>query len=164
MGMILHFPNLKADNERANSTGTIVLDDQNVQHQCLDVFPRNDAANPIFVSGGSSAVDVVATKYHDCAVQGINSSAGAFVAVGDGLAMPSDVIELNVNAAFGQPLEFRLGADAAAAAAAPTKFITNKGAAVTLSVQIPSGSFLWVRSLDAAVSSGLMALNLMGIP
>jgi hypothetical protein len=111
------------------------------------------------------ATNTVATRFHDCAVTNIEADSGAFVQVGtravDNAVLPV-VKELNVNATFGQPIEFRIGADATAADANPTLFLINKGAAVTLKVLLPAGERLWVRSLSStAVASGILTLDLM---
>lgn len=168
MANVLYFPNLKTTTQKANSTGTAVTDAGAAEHICLDVFARNDASNPLYTAGAPVALSVLATKFHDCAVTAIQNSAGAFVQVGtrggDTAGMPDEIFEVSVNAAFGQPLDFRLGADATAAAAAEPLFILNKGAALTLSVRISVGEKIWVRSLDTASSSGFLILNLVGTP
>lgn len=155
MGNPLRFNNLKAI-----LTGTSVG-----SRYAADVFVRNDSANPIPVQG-VSGVQTLETRIHDCSAAGINNNAGAFVQIG--APTPADIAntisKVQISSNVGEPLCFRIGADATAAASAENKFIVNQGEGpTTVDVSLASGDKLWVRSLTStAISSGYITLNLIG--
>lgn len=114
---------------------------------------------------GVSGIEVRETRIHDASVVNINNNIGAFVEVETAAAIGAfPISRLQVSYTAGEPLQFRLGADAAAAAAANDLFVINQGEGpTTLDVNIPAGSRLWVRSFSAtAVDAGYITLNLMG--
>lgn len=130
-------------------------------------FPSTAIAiDPADIAQGilDAAYNNLETRYHDAAAVNINDNTGAFVAVGSGAAISNTIYEININCTLGEPLDFRLGADATAAAANPSKWIMNRGAAVTLKIKLVAGDKLWVRSLTTSgVTGGEITLNLMGI-
>lgn len=168
MSSVLYYPNLRAAGQKPTSTGTTVTDVNGDERACLDIFARSSIAEPLLVSGvGFAAGSIREARFHDTSVTNINGSAGAFIQVGTGayaaLAVSNVIANIKVNAAFGEPLVFRLGANAGAAAAAADLFLLNMGAAADFPAILAPGDRLWVRSLSAnAVTSGYLILNLVG--
>ncbi len=138
-------------NLQQNATGTEIG-----SKNALDVNIAN--ASPVPVTQGG---DVLVTEFHNISSVNINGSAGAFVALGSGSALASDIVQIQVSYTAGQPLEFGIGASAGAAV---RKFIINQGEGpTTLSVALSSGERLWVRSLSATgVTGGYITMNLIG--
>lgn len=162
----IFFQNLKALGQRYMATGTQVTDSAAVNRACLDVFARNTATDPLYVSV-VSGLRVRETRFHDCASVNINDNAGAFVEVGTGgyaAAIGANaILRVHVAAAFGEPITFRVAANAGAAAAAADAFILNRGGTAEFDVLISPGDRLWVRSLTAvSITDGILTLNLAG--
>lgn len=124
-----------------------------------------DSSGNSFVLG-VSGLQVLETRFHDMSSVTINDSAGLFVEIGTpaGAAIASTIQRLQLSYTAGEPLCFRIGANAAAAAANPNKFIINQGEGpTTLDISLLAGDRLWVRSLSAtAVNTGYITLNLIG--
>lgn len=108
--------------------------------------------------------DVVHTEVHDCSLVNIQGSAGVFVAIGSGAAMPQEIRSLRLSASFGTPFTIRVAADATAAASASNKIVVNRGEdTFEVTIKLNSGDKLWVRSLTTtAATSGFLTLNFMG--
>lgn len=137
---------------------------------------RTRVVGPISVSVSGIATDVgtalaaffadaiIKTEIHDITAAPINGSGSAFIAFGSGAALLADIKRIQISYTSGQPLVFALGADATAAAAASPAFLLNQGdGPVVLSVAIPSGSKIWVRSGSVTgVTGGYLTANLMG--
>jgi hypothetical protein len=164
MGMILHFPNLKAQNERANHTGTLVDDDQAVEHVCLDVFARNDSANPLFVSAAVSTANILGQDFHDAADTNVNDTGGAYVALGGGVTIPAGTDFVQVSSTMGEPIEISFAADLASAGASTKKIYLVPGGAPGKLEFIPgSDNKAFIRSLSAnSITEGYVTLNFLG--
>jgi hypothetical protein len=113
-----------------------------------------------------NADDVITTRHHDCTVLAIPASASAAAEiqvdnVTAGTALVAAVKKIHASATFGAAIEIRTGANEAAAT---RKFIMNLGEGpLVIECAIPSGDKLFVRNLaNAAVSSGVLTLNLLG--
>src|SRR5689334_22240949 len=113
MSNVLYYPNLKKPN-----TGTLVG-----TSYCLDVLPRNTALDPLFVSS-SSAVDVKEIRFHDATAAPINGSGGAWVPLGSGIALASDISELQISCTTAEPIAIGVGANAGVAV---QKISLNRG-------------------------------------
>lgn len=126
--------------------------------------PTVDSSGSILVSA-VSGMQVRATKYHDTASTNINDNAGLFVEVATVGAIGSAVTRLHITTTIGEPLDFRKGANAAAAAANPRLFVVNRGEGpLTLEVTLAATDQIWVRSLTTTnVTSGEIVMNLMGV-
>ena len=132
---------------------------QNGDKVGADVNVINPSSAPIIVL---EDLDVLETRLHEGSVTTINASGGAWVALGGGAALANDIKSLQVTSTMGQPLEIGVGASAGAA---QRKFILNRGdGPVSLKINLDSTEELWVRSLDAAVTSGEITINLLGAP
>lgn len=124
------------------------------------------------ISSVVSPTTVVQVAYHDCAIVGINDNAGAFVAVGINtntqapapFVFAQNTLTLQITVTEGEALQFRIGANAGAAAANPDKFIVNRGdGPVDLVCSFAATDRLWVRSLTTtAITDGLLTINFMG--
>jgi hypothetical protein len=170
MGDVIHFPNLKAANLRSVATGTQITDASAANHACLDVFARNDAINPLYVSG-VSGIRVRETRFHDAAGVNINDVSGAFVEIGTDpataaaapAAIANTTSKLIISSTIGEPLCIRLGANAGAAALASDLCIINRGQSVEIDVALIATNQLWIRSLTSvAVTDGILTMNLCG--
>lgn len=162
MSNVLYFPNLRAAGDRPTATGTVVTDASTVDKTCLDVFARNDAVNPLYVS--TSAGTVVETRFHDCSSTQINGSAGAFVEIETAAALTHTITQMMVNCTFGEPIRIRKAATALAAASASDIALLNQGQSATFDVSLSSGDKLWVKSASTtAVTTGYLTLNLKGV-
>lgn len=108
--------------------------------------------------------DVVHTEVHDCSSVNIQGSAGAFVALGTGAAMPQEIRSLRLSASFGNPFTIRVAADASGAASAANRIVVNRGEdTFEITIKLASGEKLWVRSLTStAVTSGFLTVNFVG--
>lgn len=149
MGDVLYIPNLKK-----SVTGTVVG-----SANCADVFPRNDALNPLFVSSvaatGLDVVDFLDTPIVDATT--INGSAGAFVQVVASLAAAVTKIQvMDTSGAF-------MGVFVGPAAGEVLKFIYGPGSDSSLDVSIPAGSRVSLRSMEAAApTAGFIAIQFLG--
>lgn len=109
--------------------------------------------------------DVVKAETHDMSSVAINGSGGAFVAFGSGAALSAAVKALQITYTAGEPIAFRVAADAAAAAALSNDlFVINQGdGPVMVKVKIAAGGKIWVRSKSTnSISSGYITANLQG--
>lgn len=148
------FWNLAASDGNRTWTGTRIGD-----KVAADVNIANSPSSPFPVL---EDLDVLETRFHQGSVVNINGSAGAWVALGGGAALSNDIKQLQVTSTMGQPLEIGIGASAGAA---QRKFILNRGdGPVLVKINLDDGEELWVRSLDAAVTSGELTINLLGAP
>lgn len=164
MASPIFFPNLRKDGDRAVATGTTV----NVggeDHACIDAFIQNTVADPIPVAITTSTF-ILETRFHDCSVTNIQDVGGVFVEIGTSpvaAATATAMSSMMLSCTFGEPVNIRLGANAAAAAAASDLVLVNQGQSMEVPVTIPLGSRIWVRSKSAtAVNTGYLTLNLIG--
>lgn len=164
MGQVLHFPNLKAANQRANSTGTQVTDDQAEVHNCLDVFARNDAANPLFISGGASTLNLLARDVHDASAANVNGSAGAYIAFGNGITIPAGTEYVQISSTMGEPIEISFSANLAGAGASTKKvYLVPGGAPGKLEFIPATENQAFIRSLSTnSVTEGYVTINFTG--
>jgi len=103
------------------------------------------------------AQDVFQTDFQDTSTQNITSS---YSALGAGAALTADCYSININCTFGAPIDIGVGASSGTAV---RKFLINQGAQTNLNLIIPSGSKLWVKTLDGStVSAGFITVNYMG--
>lgn len=165
MGMILHFPNLKAANARSNSTGTQVTADDASIHNCLDVFARNDGDNPLFVSGTTvSTANILAQDIHDASATQVNDSAAAYVAFGAGITIPAGTQYVQISSTMGEPIEISFAANLGAAGASTKKVYLVPGGAPGKLEFIPATENLaFIRSLSAIdITEGYVTMNFIG--
>lgn len=108
--------------------------------------------------------DIVHTEFHDLSSTNMNGSAGAFVALGTGVAMPSNVKSVRLSSSTGTPFTVRVAASAGAAASASNKIVVNRGEdTLTVNVKLTAGDKLWIRSLvTTGATSGIITVNFMG--
>jgi hypothetical protein len=161
----LYFPNLKAAGARPTSTGTVVTDAGAVDHSCLDVFARNDAANPLFTSSVSAGTDnILAQDIHDAAAANINAVGGAFVAFGSGITIPAGTKRVQISSTLGEPVAVSFAANVGAAVASAKKvFMVQGGAPGTIDFIPGTENLIFIRSLSAtAINDGYVAINFMG--
>jgi hypothetical protein len=163
MADVLHFPNLKAANARANATGTGVTDFGGADKVCLDVFARNDSSNPLYISG-SSTFNIVGQDFHDASSANINAVGGAYVALGAGVTIPAGTKYVQISSTCGEPLDIAFAANLAGAAASVKKVNIVQGGAPGKLEFIPStDNKAFIRSLSAnAITDGYVAINFIG--
>jgi hypothetical protein len=163
MGQVLHFPNLKVSNERSNATGTKVTDASAVDHACLDVFARNDASNPLYVSAGAG-FNLLGQDIHDASSANINDSGGAYVALGAGTTVPAGTDYVQVSSTLGEPVVISFAANLAGAAASVLKIYLVPGGAPGKMDFVPgSSNKAFIKSLSAnAITEGYVTLNFIG--
>lgn len=113
------------------------------------------------VSGGGT--QTLETRLHDCSVVNINDNAGAFIQIETAAALANAISKMKVSCTFGEPIQIRKGANAAAALAGTDLALLNQGQTADFDVNLSVGDKLWVRSASAnPVSTGYLALNLVG--
>lgn len=165
MGMVIHFPNLKALDQRANSTGTQVTADDATVHNCLDVFARNDVDNPLYVTGGtSSSANLLAHDFHDASATQVNDSGGAYVAFGAGITIPAGVQLVQISSTMGEPVEISFAANLGAAGASTKKvYLVPGGAPGKLEFIPETENLAFIRSLSANdITEGYVTMNFVG--
>ncbi len=127
--------------------------------------PRVDLSGAVSITGISGlSVTANGFRFHDSAAVQINANSGAFVEVETAAAIASTVSKIHVTTTLGEPLAFRVAANAGAAAASTNGFNVNRGEGpLVLDFSMVAGDRLWVRSLTAtAVTSGEVVLNFVG--
>lgn len=109
------------------------------------------------------ATNVVGTRFHSMASANINANAGVFVELETAGTLSASK-RIRISYTSGQPLQFRKGADATAAAAADDLFVVNQGEdSFDIPVQFSAGERIWVRSLSStSVTSGYITANFLG--
>lgn len=165
MADVLYFPNLKASTQKANATGTALTDDQAVDRVCLDVFSRNDAANPLFVTGvAGSTFNILGQDIHDASSDNIDVAGGSYVAFGGAVTIPSGTKYVQISSTLGEPVEIAFGADATAAASSVKKaYLVEGGAPGKLEFIPATENKVFIRSLSAnAIDSGYVTLIFLG--
>lgn len=163
MSNVLYFPNLKTLGVSPVSTGASVTAADASVHACLDVFPRNTAADALNVTFASTA-NLLARDIHDATAAPINGSAGAYIAFGTGITIPAGVREVQVSSNLGEPVEISFAANVGAATASTKKiFMVPGGAPGTLKFVPSTENKMFIRSLSTtAIASSYITANFMG--
>lgn len=112
---------------------------------------------------GGTGLSVLETRFHSCASTNIQGSGGSFVEIETAAALANTISKMKVSCTFGEPISIRIGANAAAAAAANDIALLNAGQTADFEVSLASGDKLWVRSrTTTAVNTGYLTVNLIG--
>ncbi len=164
MSNVLYFPNLKAAGERPTSTGTVVTDAALEDHSCLDVFARNDVANPLFTTPAAGTDNILGQDIHDASAVAVNGSAGAYVALGAAVTIPAGTKRVQISSTMGEPISISFAANVGAAAASTKRVnLVQGGAPGTLDFIPGVDNKAFIRSLSATgVTDGYVALNFIG--
>lgn len=129
------------------SVGDITgIDQTGVENALKAVFPDAVLGSALFSAASSN----------------VEASSGAFVQVG--AAIPDGTKKIKIHSTIGIVLDFRLGADAAAAAAASNLFYMGRGEAYfAVPNNFQSGDELWVRSVNSETADEeFLAVTYMG--
>lgn len=163
MSNVIYFPNLKASGFRPTATGTQVTDAALEDHACMDVFARNDASNPLFVSGASVAT-ILAQDIHSAAATTVNGSAGAYVALGAAVTIPAGTKSVQISSTMGEPVEISFAANSGAAAASVAKaYLVAGGAPGKLDLIPGANNKAFIKSLSTtSITDGYVTLIFMG--